>query len=291
MKIQTKFIIIVAKVINSPAMGGLEQNDLSAKGGTLQLLDFVAEFSSARQDRVFNNIYMTRNFTCPYCNRPTTITDPNYFEHFVVIKIKESNMGDVGLKIIAITCPNIDCNKLFLKVDLSEAVHEYADVYGVGEILENWRLLPESEARTLPDYIPEAIRKDYYEACRIRDLSSKASATLARRCLQGMIRNYWAIKRERLQDEINDLEDKVDLDTWTSINAVRSVGNIGAHMERDINIIVDVEPGEAQLLIGLIEQLIDDWYVVRENRRKRTEELKNLVFSKEKQKNVSTEND
>ena len=34
--------------------------------------------------------------------------------------------------------------------------------------------------------------------------------------------------------------------------AVRKVGNIGAHMEKDINVIVDVDPDEAQHLIGLI---------------------------------------
>ena len=136
----------------------------------------------------------------------------------------------------------------------------------------------------LSDYIPQPIQQDYYEACRIRDLSPKASATLARRCLQGMIRDFWEIKKSQLKDEIDELKDKVDPDVWESIDAVRSVGNIGAHMEKDINIIVDVEPGEAQLLIGLIEQLVDDWYVARESRKKRTEELKRLVANKEMQK-------
>jgi uncharacterized protein (UPF0147 family) len=51
-------------------------------------------------------------------------------------------------------------------------------------------------------------------------------------------------------------------------------------MEKDINIIVDVEPEEAQLLIGLIEQLVDDWYVDRENRRVRSEALKALAEAK-----------
>ena len=134
----------------------------------------------------------------------------------------------------------------------------------------------------LPDYIPEPIKSDYYEACRIRDLSPKASATLARRCLQGMIRDYWKISKARLKDEIDALEEKVDPNTWSSIDVVRSVGNIGAHMEKDINIIVDVEPEEAQLLIGLVEQLIDDWYVNRETRRLRSEALKTLAATKKK---------
>ena len=47
--------------------------------------------------------------------------------------------------------------------------------------------------------------------------------------------------------------------TWAAIDAVRRVGNIGAHMEHDINVIVDVEPREAELLIGLVETLFREW--------------------------------
>jgi hypothetical protein len=40
-----------------------------------------------------------------------------------------------------------------------------------------------------------------------------------------------------------------------AIDIVRNIGNIGAHMEADINVIVDVDPDEAQTLIELIETL------------------------------------
>lgn len=229
----------------------------------------------------------SRSFTCPYCNHPTTITDPNYFENWEHIYITKSDLGDVGFFIQAITCPNTECSKLWLRAELCRAYYS-AGQYKKSTVIQSWQLLPESEAKVLPDYIPQPIQQDYYEACRIRDLSSKASATLARRCLQGMIRDFWGIKKARLKDEVDELEEKVDSDVWASIDAVRSVGNIGAHMEKDINIIVDVEPGEAQLLIGLIEQLVDDWYVARESRRKRTEELKKLAAAKEVQKNGGT---
>lgn len=36
---------------------------------------------------------------------------------------------------------------------------------------------------------------------------------------------------------------------------VREIGNIGAHMEADINVIIDVDPDEAQILIDLVELL------------------------------------
>ena len=226
------------------------------------------------------------NFVCPYCDKPTTITDPNNFIHWERIVINKSSKGDVGISIFAITCPNSECNELFLRISLTNAVNNQTTNWDwkPKKVLQQWQLLPESEAKTLPNYIPLAIQQDYYEACRIRDLSPKASATLSRRCLQGMIRDFWKVTKRNLKEEIEALEDKVDSDVWSSIDAVRNVGNIGAHMEKDINIIVDVEPEEAQLLIGLIEQLIDEWYIARENRKKRTEELKKLVEEKNQTK-------
>ena len=224
------------------------------------------------------------NFTCKYCSHHSTLTDPDKFSHWERIDINEPTDGPIGFFITAITCPNPECKRLTLKVSLSETHNNQSTGWNwrARNILQNWQLLPESEAKVLPDYIPEPIKEDYYEACRIRDLSPKASATLARRCLQGMIRDFWKISKSRLVDEIDALEEKIDPDTWSSIDAVRSVGNIGAHMEKDINIIIDVEPEEAQLLIGLIEQLVDDWYVDRESRRVRSEALKALAASKKK---------
>lgn len=34
-------------------------------------------------------------------------------------------------------------------------------------------------------------------------------------------------------------------------------------MEKDINLIVDIDPDEAQKLIKLIEHLLDQWYINR----------------------------
>ena len=42
-------------------------------------------------------------------------------------------------------------------------------------------------------------------------------------------------------------------------------------MEKDINVIVDVDSDEADHLIGLVETLLREWYVAREERRVRME--------------------
>lgn len=75
------------------------------------------------------------------------------------------------------------------------------------------------------------------------------------------------MKPGRLVDEIEQIKNKLDPITWDAIEAVRTLGNIGAHMEKDINVIVEVDPNEASLLIGLVETLLKEWYVAREERK------------------------
>jgi hypothetical protein len=133
----------------------------------------------------------------------------------------------------------------------------------------------------MPEYIPVAIREDYEEACLIRSLSPKASATLSRRCLQGIIRDFWGVKKGRLVDEIQAIEEKTDPLTWSAIDSVRKIGNIGAHMEKDINLIVEVDEAEAGLLINLIEILIKDWYITRHEREKRLSSIVGVAEAKD----------
>jgi hypothetical protein len=154
----------------------------------------------------------------------------------------------------------------------------------VGKHLQTWNLIPPSSAKVFPEYVPKPILDDYTEACAIRDLSPKASATLSRRCLQGMIRDFWKISKPRLIDEIEAIKDKTDATTWQAIDAVRKIGNIGAHMEKDINVIVDVDPNEAQVLIELIEMLIKDWYIVDHERKERLKEIVSISGAKEASK-------
>jgi len=105
--------------------------------------------------------------------------------------------------------------------------------------------------------------------------------------LQGIIRDYWGISKTRLIDEINELKEKIDSTTWQAIDAVRSIGNIGAHMERDINLIVDVEPEEADLLLRLIEVLLDEWYIRRHEREEHMQKVISAAKAKVVEKTTS----
>lgn len=156
--------------------------------------------------------------------------------------------------------------------------------------------MPDHSAHPQPDYIPAPLVEDYIEACKIKDLSPKASATLARRCLQGMIRDFCGISKPTLFKEIEALKKLLDesnapkgvsADSVEAIDHIRQIGNIGAHMEKDINVIIDVDPEEAQVLIELIETLFEEWYVARHKREERFARVKTIADEKAAQKLVS----
>ena len=220
--------------------------------------------------------------TCPFCDRDTTLRNGDYSEDSAFLKVDNAE-GYRSLKSQFIVCPNPKCRKITLVVTLHEAGFS-RNQWRTARQLLTWNLIPPSKAKTFPSFVPQVVIDDYNEACLICDLSSKASATLSRRCLQGILRDYWKVKPGRLVDEIDAVKDKIDPITWEAIDAVRKIGNIGAHMEKDINVIVDVDPDEAELLIELIETLIRDWYIAREDRKKRLTMIKNIADSKSQAK-------
>lgn len=226
-------------------------------------------------------------WACPYCQRDTTINSENariftefYFNNRSIEKA-------IALVTTLIVCPNSQCKQYSIIVDAYRAENKGTSAFHASDSriiksdpLGHWMLRPSSTSVPQPEYIPLALRQDYEEACAIVNLSPKASATLARRCLQGMIHDFWEITRKNLFVEILALKDIIDPQTWEGIDAIRQLGNIGAHMEKDVNIIIDIEPHEAKLLISLIEDLFQTWYVARHDREERSKNMKALAQDK-----------
>lgn len=89
------------------------------------------------------------------------------------------------------------------------------------------------------------------------------------------------MKSGSLAGEIDLIKDKIPADQYRVLNGVRRLGNIGAHMEKDVNLIVDIDPGEAQKLVKLLELLLKDWYIARYEREELYREI--LVIDEKKQ--------
>lgn len=208
--------------------------------------------------------------TCPYCN--TTYLD----DKSLIIENYLSYRDYYGqLAVTQYRCPS--CEKVYL--------HLFG--YGDGWGQPFGYSFPPAAAMYLPDYIPTALRQDYLEAVQIADLSPKASATLARRCLQGMIHDFWGIKEKNLNAEITALKEKIPQKQWDAIDAMRKIGNIGAHMEKDVELIIDVDPDEAKKLLKVIELLFKNWYIAAHDDQLLYDEVSSMAAEKEEARSAA----
>jgi hypothetical protein len=55
-------------------------------------------------------------------------------------------------------------------------------------------------------------------------------------------------------------------------------------MEKDINLVIDVDPNEAQTLIRLIEVLFEEWYIARQKRAEHLASIVSIADAKKNQK-------
>jgi hypothetical protein len=241
---------------------------------------------------------MAFNWTCPHCSKIQTVTQQKQNQSRGSIGLTGQSDGELILQRTAVGCSNPDCLKSTVHVKIGTGYHN-----GQGYVFEeapdvlfNQFVVPQGTAKPQGSYVPKALVEDYTEACLIAELSPKAAATLIRRCLQGMIRDFAGISKDRLIDEIKALRLSVDegtadravsIESVDAIDAVRSIGNIGAHMERNINEIVEVDAGEAQALIELVEMLFEEWYGARQKRRDRLASVQTIKAGKDAAKSAN----
>lgn len=203
---------------------------------------------------------------CPYCNTTYLANDDLHDSYHGRFK----NIAGLASYVVDLfRCP------------VCEKVYVYFQGYGTSWDSNFIFSYPPASAMHLPDYIPQQIREDYLEAIQIADLSPKASATLARRCLQGMIHDFWGIKEKNLNAEITKLKERIPPKQWQAIDALRKIGNIGAHMEKDVELIVDVDPDEVRKLLKVIELLFKNWYIADHEDNQLLDEVKAMSDEKE----------
>lgn len=206
---------------------------------------------------------------CPHCgfkSAVSTLEKAYFYAKGTVIFFHGERVTCTVLQ-----CANADCKKESLWLTYSpeeegEPVHK--------------RLVPRSSAKPWPDYIPREIRDDYEEACLILEDSPNASAALARRCLQGMIRNFWSVKEDTLHREIKAIQNKVDDKVFKALRGLKDIGNIGAHPET----VVDVTADDAQTLVDLLHLLVRIWYVAKKEHEQQLAKVAELGEGKKREK-------
>ena len=171
------------------------------------------------------------SFRCKFCNIaiPTTFDTyrsqtPSFNSAQWRTTLKPSfsdnpfpDLKEDGILVEFFKCP--ECNKVSVKI--SGEGTQYPPNYS------SW-FYPSSSAKQYPDYVPLPIRTDYEEAYNILNLSPKSSATLSRRCIQGMIRDVHKVQETTLYKEIDAIKEMIDSRTYEALHALRQLGNIGA---------------------------------------------------------------
>ncbi len=202
---------------------------------------------------------------CPHC---VVAIRPEFEETYI-----DSN-DETDWWTSASTCPN--CTKVI--VYLVSGSRE-GDGYHFKYLPENERLIwPKGTARKLlSSEVPGKYSEDYKEACLVLADSPKASAALSRRCLQNLLLDEEKVKKGELSRQIQEVLDKnkYPSDLAESVDAIRNIGNFAAHplKDRATGEIIDVEPGEAEWNLDVVEMLFDYYFVQPAIRKARKDAL------------------
>ncbi len=167
------------------------------------------------------------------------------------------------------------------KSDLCPTCHKniiyLANVSKTGKPMEMYMVQPRGASRPLSSEVTERYSKPFHKAVEILPISPEASAAIGRRCLQDLLREEAKVKHADLADEIQEVIDSnlLPSDLADSIDAIRNIGNFGSHPIKSTNTgeIVDVEVGEAEWTLEVLEDLFDHFLVKPAKRKQKKDAL------------------
>ena len=195
---------------------------------------------------------------CPHCNT-------GIHEHFVSSSTVKTAVWIWTMK--AMECP--ECMNAIIRVA--------RQVSTVGTP-EYFAAFPRHAAtRHLPAEVPLPYRQDFEEAAAVLPTSAKASAALSRRTLQTLLKDEAKANGKNLYDQIEEVIAAGTLPSHVSegLHSVRSIGNFAAHPVKSVATgeIVEVEAGEADWNLDVLESLFDFYFVEPAKAAKRKAEL------------------
>lgn len=207
---------------------------------------------------------------CPYCNIGIKLDVKGQ----VAYPNKDYSSTGLGYELVYGFCP--ECNEFVVMLRIGE----YRWIDDAGELVhvqQEQVIFPKFSARTTTPEIPTEYRDAFNEANAVLQVSPKASAALSRRLLQRILREEYRITRRDLAKEIEDFIQLPNLPTEiaNAVDAVRNVGNFAAHplKYQSTGEIVDVEIGEAEWLLDVLEALFDFTFVQPRRAQNRRDEL------------------
>lgn len=186
-------------------------------------------------------------------------------------------------------CDCLNCRQgVFVKVQAKVQKEDFINLSFnsyLGEILEVFPKLENSKkSPVIPFEVPERYSRYFLEALQIIDISPTASAALSRRILQNILRDEFDLGEYSLAKEIEDFVALSGIPSYLSdaVDAIRNIGNFAAHPLKDKSTgeVAEVEPGEAEWLIEVLNTLFDFTFVqpkrLEERRKQLNQKLESL---------------
>lgn len=213
---------------------------------------------------------------CPHCL-------VQFHDERIIFLLVEDSDGRWGIE--QYVCPNPKCKKASFFLINGHIEYSNRGIYYIAknnlqeEIINSRELIrPKGTNRQpVPIEVSNEFSQDYTEACIVLNDSPKASSALSRRCLQHILREKVGVKKADLGNEIQEVLDSGKLPSHIaeSIDVIRNVGNYAAHpMKSKITgEIVEVEPGEAEWNLDVIEMLFDFLFVQPEKTKQKRDAL------------------
>lgn len=168
--------------------------------------------------------------------------------------------------VAAYQCPA--CQGITLDLVLGDHVTSAGAISDVREgfraTREIVRIYPKVSSRPPPPpEVPAAYALDYTEAALILADSPKASAAISRRCLQHVLQSKLNITKRNLAEEIEEAIKELPSHLGDSLDTVRQIGNFAAHPRKSeaSGEILEVEPGEAEWSLDVLDALFDYVFV------------------------------
>jgi hypothetical protein len=197
---------------------------------------------------------------CPHCSvhfNDDWSQEPFRDTEKFVVRAKGSNYHWIYRSALCPACGDVTIQITTQPDQLHYPSEEWRQVYPIG-----------ANRGPVPGDVPPEIAQDYVEACNVLPISAKASAALARRCLQNMLHAH-TYKAKDLAKEIDLLLNETDPAKAlphrlrVTVDGIRNFGNFSAHPIDDKTTlqVIEVEPHEAEWCLQIIEDMFEHFYV------------------------------
>lgn len=212
---------------------------------------------------------------CPTCRKEFHAQPDRRQAYFLVNEEDPEDDSGAAFGVAIQLCPS--CHNMVVIYQEGEAVESGGEAK-IMTIKSERVIFPETDSgRELPSEVPNKYRSEFEEASVAYEYSAKASAALSRRLLQKVLREELGIRKKDLSLEIDDFIESSGAPSYLTgaVDAIRTVGNFAAHplKSKSTGEIVEVEEGEAEWLLEVLESLFDFVFVQPARLKQRKEGL------------------